>query len=102
MNERRIEIRYINVLSVFKFFGGTFFLFGLIIGLFASLLRIDVMSSGVARVFPFMTRIGPGVFLGIFFAVVYGISGGIMFSIHALLYNFFAALFGGIVITTRE
>lgn len=93
--EKNIELKRIHVLSVFKFFGGIFLIVGLIIGLFGNLLRINIMSAGIVRAFPFLARFGPGIFTGILFGIIYGLSAGIGFSIFALLYNFFAALFGG-------
>lgn len=94
--EKNIELRRIHVLSVFKFFGGIFLIVGLIIGLFGNLLRIDIMSTGIIRAFPFLARFGPGVLTGFIFGVIYGLGAGIGFSIFVLLYNFFAALFGGV------
>jgi len=99
---RGIELRRLDVVSVFRFFGGTFLLIGLVIGLFGNLLRIDIISSGIARVFPFIARIRPGIIAGIVFGIIYGMSAGIGFSVFALLYNFFAALFGGVKIETKD
>ena len=100
--EKNIELRRVHVLSVFKFFGGTFLIIGLIIGLFGNLLRINIMSTAIIRAFPFLTRFGSGIFIGIAFGIIYGLIAGIGFSMFALLYNFFAALFGGISIYAKE
>ena len=99
---KNVELKYVNVASVFKFFGGIFFIIGLIVGLFANILRIDIISTDIIRMFPFMARVGPGIFAGIIFAILYGLSAGIGSSIFALLYNFFAALFGGLKFGLRE
>lgn len=99
---KNVELKFISVASVFKFFGGIFFIAGLIVGLFGNLLRIDIISSDVIRIFPFMARIGPGIFAGVLFAVMYGLSAGIGFSIFALFYNFFAALFGGLKFGVKD
>ena len=102
MEESKVaEIRRIDVMSVFKFFSGTFLLIGLLIGLFGNLLRIDIISTGIARVFPFLIRIRPGLFAGMVFGILYGLSAGVVSSVFALLYNFFAALFGGLKIETK-
>ena len=100
--EKGTELRRIDVLSVFRFFGGIFLIVGLIIGLFGNLLRINIMSAGIIRAFPFLVRFGPGIFTGILFGIIYGLIGGIGFSIFALLYNFFAALFGGIRLHLKD
>ena len=65
-----MELKNINIVSVFKFFGGISFIVGLIVGLFGNLLRIDIVSADIIRVFPFMARIGPGIFTGIVFAIL--------------------------------
>ena len=96
------EIKHIDVMSVFRFFGGIFLIVGLIVGLFGNILKIDIMSPGVIRVFPFMARVGPGVFAGILFGILYGLSAAIGSAICALLYNFFAALFGGIKLSLKD
>ena len=95
-------LKYIDVLSVFRFFGGIFLVTGLIVGLFGNILKIDIMSPEIIRVFPFMAKVGPGIFAGVLFGVLYGLSAGIGFSIFALLYNFFAALFGGIKFSLKD
>lgn len=97
-----LELKSIDILGVFKFFGGIFLIVGLIIGLFANLLRINIMSPDLIRILPFMAKFGPGIFAGIAFGVIYGLSAGIGFSISALLYNFFAALFGGLRFSVEE
>lgn len=99
---KNMELKSIDVLSVFKFFGGIFLIVGLIVGLFGNILRIDIMSTGIIRAFPFMARFGPGIFIGIIFGIIYGLSAGIGFSIFALLYNFFAALLGGLKFSVKE
>jgi len=96
------ELKSIQVSSVFKFFGGIFLIVGLIIGLFSNLLRIDIMSTEFIRVFPFMARLRPGIFAGLVFGIIYGLSAGIGFSIFASLYNFFAALLGGVKFSVKE
>jgi len=103
MHEARItELRSIDVMSVFRFSGGIFLIIGLIAGLFGNILRIDVMSPDIIRIFPFMSRMGPGIFAGILFGLLYGLSAGIVSSIFALLYNFFASLLGGLKFGLRD
>jgi len=99
---KKVELKCIHVSSVFKFFGGIFFIIGLIVGLFGNILRIDIMSPEIIRVFPFMAKVGPGIFTGILFAVLYGLGAGMVACIFALLYNFFAALFGGVELGLKE
>ena len=99
---RKVEVRYIDVFSVFKFFGGIFLGVGLIVGLFGPLLRIDIMSPQIVRIFPFIARLGSGIITGIVFAGLYGLSAAIVSSVFALLYNFFAALFGGLKFDLKE
>ncbi len=97
-----VELRRIDVVSVFRFFGGAFLLVGLVIGLFGNLLRIDLISTGIGRAFPFISSVRPGIAAGMVFAFFYGLCGAVGFSVFALLYNFFAALFGGVKIETKE
>ena len=99
---KRMELKYIDVMSVFRFFGGIFLLAGLIVGLFGNILKIDIMSPEAIRVFPFLEKAGPGVLAGVLFGVLYGLCAGIGFSIFALLYNFFASLLGGIKFNIKE
>ena len=99
---KEVEIKSINVVAVFKFFGGIFLIVGLIVGLFANLLRVDMMAGGFARIFPFMSVLGPGIAAGIIFGIIYGLSAAIGFSVFVLLYNFFAALFGGLKIYIND
>ena len=87
---------------MFRLFGGVFSIVGLIVGLFGNLLRIDIMSTEIVRVFPFLSKLGPGIFAGIAFVLIYGISAGVGFSILALLYNFFAALLGGLRFAIKD
>jgi len=97
-NGKYLEIKSVDVMSAFKYFGGIFFISGVILGLFSNILRIDLPSIEMVRIFPFLAGMKPGVIAGIILGLIYGISAGIGFSIFALLYNFFAALFGGIKI----
>lgn len=97
-----VEIKRIDVVSVFRYFGGIFFIIGLIAGLFGGLFRIDILSTGIARVFPFIMNIRHGIFAGFVFSIVYGLSAGISISLLALLYNFFAAVFGGLKINLKQ
>lgn len=99
---KKIEFKHICVLSVFKFFGGIFFIAGLIIGLFANMLKINVIAPGLANALPFMANLRPGIPLGIAFAVIYGVSAAVGFSVFALAYNLFAAILGGIKFYTKE
>lgn len=99
---KKVEFKSVCVLSVFKYFGGIFLLIGLIIGLFANLLRINVATSEFVKIFPFMANLTPGVSLGIAFALIHGISAGMGFSVLALIYNFFAGILGGIKFYTKE
>ena len=99
---KKIEVKNIDVLSVFKFFGGIFLIIGLIIGLFSHILRIDIVSMGITRIFPFTARLNPGILAGIIFGIIYGLSAAIGFSIFALFFNFFAALLGGIKFFVKE
>ena len=99
---KKVEFKSICVLSVFKYFGGIFLLAGLIIGLFANILQINVVTPTFVKIFPFMTNLTPGIPLGVAFAIIYGISAGIGFSIFALIYNLFAGILGGIKFYTKE
>lgn len=96
------EVKSISVISVFKYFGGISLIVGLIIGLFANTLKINVMTPELIKIFPFMAKISPGIPVGIVFALIYGISAGLGFSIFALLYNLFAGILGGIKFFVKD
>ncbi|MBN1871629.1 MAG: hypothetical protein JW800_03555 [Candidatus Omnitrophica bacterium] len=98
----KIEIKNIEVTSVFRFFGGIFLIMGIIIGLFSNILRVTIVSPEIVRIFPFLAGLQPGIVAGVLLGFVYGFSAGLGFSILALLYNFFAALLGGIKVYTKE
>ena len=99
---KKIELKSIYISSVVKFFGGIFLLAGLIIGLFGNIFRIDIMSPEMIRIFPFLVKLRPGILAGIVFGIIYGLSAAIGFSICAALYNFFAALLGGLKLSVKE
>jgi len=101
-NTRTLEVKSIDAASIFKFFGGIFLLVGLVIGLFGNILRIDIMSTQIIRVFPFVAKLAPGIFTGIAFGIIYGLCAGVVSSIFALLYNFFAALLGGLKFSAKD
>ena len=99
---KKTEIKNIEVTSVFKFFGGIFLILGIIIGLFSNVLRVTIVSPEIIRIFPFLEGLQPGIVAGVILGFIYGLSAGVGFSVLALLYNFFAALLGGIKIYSRE
>lgn len=101
-DEKYVELKGIYVPSVFKFFGGIFLIIGVVIGLFGNLFRIDMMSTAIVRTLPFLSKFGTGIVTGIVFGIIYGLSAGIVSSICALLYNFFAALLGGIKLYIKD
>ncbi len=98
---REVELRYISAGSMFKFFGGVFFLFGLVVGLLTALFGVRIPGQFTDSV-PFLARSGGGFLIALISAVIYGIVGGIVYSLTALAYNFFAAVLGGIRIFIRE
>lgn len=101
-NVKKTEVKSVCVVSVFKYFGGIALIVGLIIGLFGNTLKINVMTPEIIGILPFMAKIGPGIPTGIVFAVIYGLSAGLGFSVFALLYNLFAAILGGIKFFVKD
>ena len=101
-NAKNVEFKSVCVLSVFRYFGGVFLIAGLVIGLFANTFKINIATPQLVRVFPFMANITPGIPSGVAFAVIYGLSAGIGFSIFALLYNLLAGIMGGIKFSVKE
>jgi hypothetical protein len=99
---KKVEFRSICAFSVFKYFGGVALIAGLIIGLFANTFKINIMNPQFVKVFPFMTKVSPGIPAGIVFALIYGLSAGIGFSVFALLYNLSAGILGGIKFFVKE
>ncbi|MFH0839541.1 MAG: hypothetical protein V1883_00810 [Candidatus Omnitrophota bacterium] len=101
-NVKKMEFKSVCVFSVFKYFGGVFLVAGLVIGLFGSTFKINVVTPQIVKIFPFMAGITPGIPAGMVFAIVYGLSAGIGFSVFALLYNLFAGIMGGIKFLVKE
>lgn len=87
--ERKIELKRVNVVSVFKFMLVIGMILGLLFGLGAGL----VGGFGISRM-SFGTCVGIGVVWGILSAVVWGIC--------AAIYNLIAGLIGGIKMTLHQ
>lgn len=101
-NTKKVEFKSVSILSVFWYFGCVFLTAGLIIGLFANIFKVNAAAPQILKIFPFMANISPGIPAGIAFAVIYGLSAGIGFSVFALLYNLFAGILGGIKFLIKE
>jgi hypothetical protein len=99
---KKVEFKNIDIVSVFRFFGGIFLIAGLIIGLFGNIFKINAITPQFIKIFPFITKVGPGIPAGIVFGVIYGLSGGIVFAIFGTLYNIFAGLLGGLKVLLKE
>ncbi|MBI2870684.1 MAG: DUF3566 domain-containing protein [Candidatus Omnitrophica bacterium] len=101
---RKVEVKTVHPISVFRFYGGTGILLGVIGGIFlASANRLEVPA--VLANLPFIagaakaTRV---IFLGGITGVMYGLILGLGSALSALIYNIFASLFGGIDVTLNE
>ncbi|MBU4376724.1 MAG: hypothetical protein KKD29_04505 [Candidatus Omnitrophica bacterium] len=99
---KKMEFKSICVLSVFRYFGGVFLIAGLMIGLFANIFNITLATPQLVKALPFMANVTSGIPAGVAFAIMYGLSAGIGFSIFALLYNLFASIMGGIKCLVKE
>ena len=99
---KSMEIKQISGFSVFKFFGGTFLVLGLLLGLFGQLIGMSSAAVTISNAFPFISKVPVGILSGIIFGALYGLLAGVVFTAMALIYNLFAAVLGGIVISVND
>ncbi|GAH12580.1 unnamed protein product, partial [marine sediment metagenome] len=107
---KTVELKRVGVLSAFKFFAGAFMIVGLVLGFFVGLagipdslaLSILPLIQGAPFVISFTGSVRLGVMAAISFAIFYGIAGGLIYTVFALLYNIFAIIFGGVRIKVDE
>jgi len=89
-------LKSIGVASIFKMFGGTFFQFGLIVGLILSLVFPEELYL------PIIGTIPSGIIGAFLYAVFWGLAVGLIAGLLGAIYNIFALLFGGIVLAVEE
>ncbi len=93
---RSWELKSLGVASTFKIIGGTFLIFGLIVGLIASLISPESLTLPIIGIIP------SGILGALIFSAFYGFIGGFTSSLLVAIYNLFALLFGGIKIFLEE
>ncbi len=89
-------LKSIGVASVFKMVGGTFLIFGLLVGLVLSLMFPEEMYL------PLIGTIPSGIVGALIFAAFWGFSSGLTAAVIVAIYNVFALLFGGITFSIKE
>ena len=107
---KTVELKRVGVWSAFKFFGGAFMMVGLVLGFFVGLvgipdslaLSILPLIQGAPFVISFTGSVQLGLMAAVSFAIFYGIAGGLIYTVFALLYNIFAIIFGGVRIKVDE
>lgn len=105
-----LQLRKIGAWSAFKFFGGMFMIIGLVLGFFFGLtgipdtlvLKILSLIQDAPVVISFTGSVQLGILAGAWFAIFYGIVGGLIGTIFSLLYNIFAIIFGGLRVKVEE
>ncbi len=109
---KQLEIKSINIWSVFKISLIAYLLIGLLAGLFIGVFGAMIggfFSAADLEEIPFASGIlGAtggflgGLLLGVVFGIIYGLGGGIFAVLGALVYNLFASIAGGIKIRVKE
>jgi hypothetical protein len=98
---KKIEIKNVSLLSVFKLFAGLFFVVGFVMSLFGG-------GMGNSRVqeflqdLPYVGGLMNGVVGALIFGVMAALFGGLAFSLGTVLYNIFAMILGGVELDYEE
>ncbi len=98
---KRIELKNVDLASVFKLFGGMSFIIGFIIALFGSGFG-GVQLQQQLQTLPFVGSLMNGFLGAVIIALVIAVVFGLVAMLHAVLYNIFAMIVGGIEIEVEE
>ena len=98
---KKIELKNIDLASVFKLFGGMSFIMGFIIALFSSGFSGMQMRQQMQSI-PFIGSLLSGFLGAIIIGVIFAVVCGLVAALHAVLYNIFAMIVGGVEIDVVE
>jgi len=98
---KRIEFKSVDLASVFKLFGGISFIIGFIIALFGGGFGSQQLQHQLKNV-PFVGSMLSGFFGALLFGVVSALLSGLVAMLHAVLYNIFAMILGGVEVEVEE
>lgn len=95
---RRRQLKNVGVLSMGYFFGAAGIAFGLIAGIIMVVFSVVPVAIGQAEPAMFL----PGLFMLLFFPIMYGFLGFLGGLINACIYNLVAGITGGIEMTFSD
>ena len=98
---KKIELKNIDLASVFKLFGGMSFIMGFIIALFGSGFGGSQMQQQLQAI-PFIGSLLTGFLGAIVMGLISAVLCGLIATLHAVLYNVFAMIVGGVEIDINE
>jgi len=98
---KKIEVRNIDLISVFKLFGGMSFVIGFIIVLFGGGFG-DAQFQQQMQNIPFIGSMLKGFFGSLIMGVVIAVICGLGAMLNAALYNIFAMIVGGVEIEIKD
>lgn len=96
---KKIEIKNIDLASVFKLFGGMSFVLGFIVALFGG--GLGGLEDQLKTI-PFIGTLLTGFFGAIILGAAMAVICGLLAMLHAALYNIFAMIVGGVEIDVKE
>lgn len=98
---KKIELKNIDLASVFKLFGGMSFIISFIIALFSGGFGGEQFKHQLQTI-PFIGSLMTGFLGAIIIALIMAVLCGLVVTLHAVLYNIFAMIVGGIEIEVIE
>lgn len=98
---KKIEVKNINLVSVFKLFGGMSFIIGFIIALFGGGFGDSQFQQQLQNI-PFIGSMLKGFLGSLIMGVITAVICGLAAMLNAALYNIFAMIIGGIEIDINE
>ncbi|MCP4651349.1 MAG: hypothetical protein GY853_14885 [PVC group bacterium] len=97
----KIVYKTIDLVSVFKLFGGMNFVFGFVVTLFGMGVGSAQFKQTLESI-PYIGTMLTGFMGALIFGLVAALVGGIYFALLAAFYNIFAMLLGGVEVEVEE
>lgn len=98
---KKIELKNVDLSSVFKLFGGMSFIMGFIVALFSSGFGGAQIQQQLQTI-PFIGSLMTGFLGAILIGLICAVLCGLVAMLHAVLYNIFAMIVGGVEIDVVE